>query len=231
MVRLFANANYDFIGVRRYAYAVTAVLLAVGLRSPCWCGGSTTASSSPAAPWSRSRPRRRWTSARSAPGSRRQGIRGAEIQPVRQRPGVRRSGPGPPRRAPTPTTPRRPRQAVDQRARPGAGGRDLHRSARTEAVGPKVGGELRQKALLAILLVVRRGADLPGLPVRVAVRPGGRDRHRARHPHHARVHRRDQARGEPGGGRRGPVHGRLLAERHDHHLRPGPREPAEDARA
>ena len=34
-------------------------------------------------------------------------------------------------------------------------------------------------------------------------------------------------RGEPGGGRRGALDGRLLAQRHDHHLRPGPREPAQ----
>ena len=31
MTRLFANANYDFIGVRRYAYGVTAAVLLPGL--------------------------------------------------------------------------------------------------------------------------------------------------------------------------------------------------------
>ena len=31
MLRLFANANYDFIAVRRYAYVVTAVLVLPGL--------------------------------------------------------------------------------------------------------------------------------------------------------------------------------------------------------
>ena len=31
MTRLFANANYDFIGVRRYAYGVTAAILLPGL--------------------------------------------------------------------------------------------------------------------------------------------------------------------------------------------------------
>src|SRR4030095_17170861 len=31
MIRLFSNANYDFIGFRTIAYGVTAVLLAVGL--------------------------------------------------------------------------------------------------------------------------------------------------------------------------------------------------------
>src|SRR5690242_15212740 len=31
MLRLFANAKYDFIAVRRYAYAVTALLIVPGL--------------------------------------------------------------------------------------------------------------------------------------------------------------------------------------------------------
>jgi len=31
MIRFFANANYDFIGVRRYAYMVTGALFAVSL--------------------------------------------------------------------------------------------------------------------------------------------------------------------------------------------------------
>ena len=31
MLRLFANANYDFIGLRRYAYGVTAAVILPGL--------------------------------------------------------------------------------------------------------------------------------------------------------------------------------------------------------
>src|SRR5512147_951202 len=31
MTRFFANANYDFIGVRRYAYGLTALILIPGL--------------------------------------------------------------------------------------------------------------------------------------------------------------------------------------------------------
>ena len=31
MTRFFANANYDFIGVRRYAYGVTAAIILPGL--------------------------------------------------------------------------------------------------------------------------------------------------------------------------------------------------------
>ena len=41
------------------------------------------------------------------------------------------------------------------------------------------------------------------------------------------LHRRDAARGEPDGRGGGAVDGGLLAQRHDHHLRPGPREPEE----
>ncbi len=31
MTRFFANANYDFIGVRRYAYGLTAAIILPGL--------------------------------------------------------------------------------------------------------------------------------------------------------------------------------------------------------
>jgi preprotein translocase subunit SecF len=31
MLRLFGNANYDFIGARRYAYGLTAAILLPGL--------------------------------------------------------------------------------------------------------------------------------------------------------------------------------------------------------
>ena len=48
MTRFFANANYDFIGVRRYAYWITAILIIPGLLF-LLSRGSITASSSPAA--------------------------------------------------------------------------------------------------------------------------------------------------------------------------------------
>ena len=31
MIRIFADANYDFIGLRKYAYGVSAAILAVGI--------------------------------------------------------------------------------------------------------------------------------------------------------------------------------------------------------
>ena len=53
---------------------------------------------------------------------------------------------------------------------------------RTEAVGPKVGGELRQKAFLAIFLSFFAVLAYLAVPVRVALRPGRHHRHGARHP-------------------------------------------------
>ncbi len=47
------------------------------------------------------------------------------------------------------------------------------------------------------LPLLLRGAGLSGVPVRVALRPGGGDRDRARHSGHHRLHRRDAAGGEP----------------------------------
>ncbi len=98
---------------------------------------------------------------------------------------------------------------------------------RTEAVGPKVGGELRHKGLPGHPAFVLRRARLPRLPVRVALRARRGHRHRARHPRHDRLHRHHAAGGEPHGRGGGAVDGRLLAQRHDHHLRPRPGEPAQ----
>jgi len=48
MIRLFANANYDFIKWRRVAFSVTGAIMLVGLVF-LLTAASTTASSSPAA--------------------------------------------------------------------------------------------------------------------------------------------------------------------------------------
>ena len=106
MLRLFANANYDFIAFRRWAYAVTALFIMPGL-SGCWCTGSTTASSSPAARWSRCRARGRPTSARSAPASTARASTAPRSR-ASAAPTNSSSAPGSPSRAPTPTTPRPP---------------------------------------------------------------------------------------------------------------------------
>ena len=151
MLRLFANAKYDFISVpavrvRRHGCDPAAGLLLLLVR------GSTTASSSPAAPWSRCADQDRWTSAALRTGARPRRVSTA--------PRSRTSAP------PNELVIRaRVAQAGDRRQRhPGDGERRAARRSigvlgagsytvlRTEAVGPKVGGELRQKAFLAIFL-------------------------------------------------------------------------------
>lgn len=149
MVRLFANASYDFIGARRTAYIVTAIVLAIGLialivrgvnYSVEFTGGTmvritTTANVDVAA---------------LRTGLDQQGIRGAEIQSLgSQTEYVIRA--------------RTAKEGSDadntqETSAAIAAGLEVVLGAGTyviesrEAVGPKVGGELRQKALIAIFL-------------------------------------------------------------------------------
>lgn len=148
MIRFFANANYDFIGYRKFAYAVTGALLVVGLVALIGFGlnysieftGGTLVQL-------RAEPTASVAAIRSALDG--QGIHGAEIQSfgapgeflVRARTakeGVDADN--------TQATASAVSGALDQVL--GAGKYTIER---TEAVGPKVGGELRAKALLAIL--------------------------------------------------------------------------------
>jgi preprotein translocase subunit SecF len=149
MLRLFAHAKYDFIAVRRYAYAVTALfiipgvlfLLVRGLNYSIEFTGGTLVQVQSKRPVD-------VASLRS--GLDREGLHGAEIQGfgapnefvVRARvakPGTDAND--------TQATADAVHQALD--AVLGAGNFTI---VRTEAVGPKVGGELRQKAFLAIFL-------------------------------------------------------------------------------
>lgn len=148
MIRFFANANYDFIGVRRYAYSVTGALFALSLvglllfglnYSIEFTGGTLVqVKNAPATDVARLR------SALDA-----QGLKGAEILTF--------GGPGNfivrARTAKVGTDADNTQEtraaviaALDQVM--GAGKYEVDHSA---AVGPKVGGELRSKALLAIL--------------------------------------------------------------------------------
>ena len=174
MLRLFANANYDFIGFRQLGLRRHGRCSSCPGSSCCWSTGSTTASSSPAARWCRSRARQPVDVGALRAGLDRAGHPRRRDPELRRRPTSSSSAPGWPSRAPTPTTPRPPptrcAQALDARARR----RATTRSQRTEAVGPKVGGELRQQGVPRHLPLVLRGAGLPGLPVRVALRPRGR---------------------------------------------------------
>ena len=149
MLRFFTNAKYDFIGLRAYAYGLTALILIPGLMflllkglnySIEFTGGTLlqVESSKPV------------EVARLREGLDREGIHGAEIQSfggeneyvIRAR--VAKPG----------------SDANDTQATAQAVGHVLdnvlgvgsYTVARTEAVGPKVGGELRQKAFLAIFL-------------------------------------------------------------------------------
>ena len=149
MIRLFANAKYDFIGVRRYAYIVTGVLLTLGLIALIVRGlnysveftGGTLIRVETKAPIDMAQVRA---------GLNAQGIHGAEIQGfggdrdyvIRAR--TAKEGTDADN---TQETTGAVASALDQVL-----GTGTYTIARTEAVGPKVGSELRQKALLAILL-------------------------------------------------------------------------------
>jgi preprotein translocase subunit SecF len=149
MLRLFSNAKYDFIGLRAYAYGVTALILIPGLTfllikglnySIEFTGGTLLQiqSTKPV------------DVAHLREGLDREGIRGAEIQNFgAQNEYVIRA------RVAKPGS-----DANDTQATASAVGHALdnvlgagsYTVVRTEAVGPKVGGELRQKAFLAIFL-------------------------------------------------------------------------------
>ena len=149
MLRLFSNAKYDFIGLRRYAYALTAAILIPGLifllakglnYSIEFTGGTLLQIQS----------KKPVDVAQLRTGLDRQGLHGAEIQQfgaaneyvIRAR--VAKAGTD---ANDTQATADAVRHALDSVL--GAGDYTV---LRTEAVGPKVGGELRQKAFLAIFL-------------------------------------------------------------------------------
>ena len=149
MLRLFSNAKYDFIGLRHYAYGVTAAILIPGLifllikglnYSIEFTGGTLLQIQS----------KKSVNVAELRTGLDRQGLHGAEIQQfgaeneyvIRAR--VAKAGSD---ANDTQATADAVRHALDNVL--GAGNYTV---LRTEAVGPKVGGELRQKAFLAIFL-------------------------------------------------------------------------------
>ena len=116
--------------------------------------------------------------------------------------------------------------AHQQRARRASSARRRSRVVRTEAVGPRVGAELRRNAGIAMLLASL--VTLIYLAIRFEWRFGVAAVlvDRARHPRHARVHQAAAHRGLADRRRGDPHAARLLGERHDHHLRSRAREPA-----
>jgi preprotein translocase subunit SecF len=147
MTRLFAHANYDFIGVRRYAYMVTgalfllsAIALAVfGLNySIEFTGGTLIQIGFPG----------ELDVAKVREGLDASGIPGSEIQGFGPNEWVIRA-----RVAQKGTDPNNTQATADAVARSldQVLGKGSYTNKGSAAVGPKVGGELRQKALLAII--------------------------------------------------------------------------------
>jgi preprotein translocase subunit SecF len=148
-MRLFANANYDFIGQRRIGYLISLAVIVPGLLLLLLRGvnysveftGGTLLQVESKTPVDVGR-------VRSALGQ--AGIQGAELQTfgsdrelvIRAR--VARQGSD---ANDTQATAGAVQAALNQ-----AIGEGQYQVVRTEAVGPKVGSELRQKAIIAILL-------------------------------------------------------------------------------
>jgi preprotein translocase subunit SecF len=146
-MRLFANANYDFIGFRRYAYGVTGAILVLGLIS-LGVFGLNYSIEFTGGTLIQVRTQQPLDAAATRAALDHQGVRGAEIQQfgggnefvIRARTAKVGSDADN-----TQETAAAVRSALDANLGSGA-----YTIERTEAVGPKVGGELRQKALLAI---------------------------------------------------------------------------------
>lgn len=149
MRHLFSNTRFDFIGVRKFAYLLTAaffvpglvLLLVRGLNYSIEFTGGTLVQVTSKVPVNVGDLRHALDG---------EGVPGAEIQTfgsdreyvIRAR--SARVGSDADN---TGVTVAAVRAALDKTLQPGN-----YEIARTEAVGPKVGGELRQKALLAILM-------------------------------------------------------------------------------
>ena len=147
MIRLFANANYDFIKWRRWAYGLTALLIVPGIVLLLTTGlvysieftGGTVLQIETSRPIPVAELRANLDQA---------GIHGSEIQTfgadtafqIRARLGTSATGT-------TEATAAAVRQALDARI-----GASQYRVVRTEAAEPKVGRELQSKAFMAILL-------------------------------------------------------------------------------
>ena len=149
MTRIFANANYDFLGYRKRAFIVTGVLLALGLaflltrglnESIEFTGGTMVQIDTRGQELPTAQLRDALTAV---------GMHGAEITPYSDGEYVIRA-----RTAPDGTDADNTEQtvAVVSQAVDGVLGAGTWDVKHREAIGPKVGGELRIQALFAILL-------------------------------------------------------------------------------
>ncbi len=149
MVRLFANANYDFIGMRRWAYGFSALLIVPGLLWLLVTGlnysieftGGTLVQIRTQQAMGTGAIRTALTTG-GLPGAEVQTFGSATEYAVRARLSVERG-------AAMPGT--QETVAAVQRALDSGLGAGTYVVVRTEAVGPKVGRELQEKALIAIL--------------------------------------------------------------------------------
>ncbi|MEO8449747.1 MAG: protein translocase subunit SecD [Gemmatimonadota bacterium] len=148
-LRLFKNAHYDFISYRRIAYGVTGALLAVGLAFLIFRGVNESVEFT-GGTLMQIKPDQAVTVDKMRSGLDAVGLAGAEIQPfagsnefmIRARvaaPGTDANN--------TQATATAVTKALDQIVGPGK-----YTVVHTESVGPKVGGELRRQAFLAMLL-------------------------------------------------------------------------------
>lgn len=152
MIRFFANANYDFIAVRKYAYALTAVIMIPGLILLAITGLNYSIEFTGGAQVHITTLGDKLIGAgeiRSALDA--GGLKGAEVQnfgSAREFKIIARLGEvGAGTQEESQRIAAAVQQALTQRF-----GEAAYRLEGRDAVGPKVGGELRQKALVAILL-------------------------------------------------------------------------------
>jgi protein-export membrane protein SecD/preprotein translocase SecF subunit len=143
--RLFANARYDFIGMRRLAYAATVAIIVPGLIILA-VRGLTYSIEFTGGTMLHVRTAQSVGTAAIRAALQAGGLGSAEIQSLgSDRDYVIRARLGD--QSPTQSVTTAARTALD------AGlGAERHEIVRSEGVGPKVGGELRQKAFVAILV-------------------------------------------------------------------------------
>ncbi len=147
-LRFFKGAKYDFIGLRKMAYGLTAVILSVGLAFLLFRGVNYSVEFT-GGTLLHIKTTQQIDAAHLRAALETQGLIGSEVQPFGA-PNewvVRARVTGATDLNDTQATAAVVRQALDN-----AVGTGQYTLVRTEAVGPKVGGELRQRALLAILL-------------------------------------------------------------------------------
>lgn len=151
MVRLFAHARFDFLAKRAVAFSAIGAFIAAGLvflsvrglnESIEFTGGTLVQIEG-------LQPAVTTGSVRSALAA--AGLSGAEIKTFDRPNELVIRAHLDPKRPVTEETSQRTAAAIDS-ALTAAFGADAYRTERVEAVGPKVGGELRTKALLAILM-------------------------------------------------------------------------------